>query len=233
MGDPADLAAARAQSAILDGISCASPLDCTAVGSFTNTAGAAFPLTESRSQAIWSMQQPPSAVVVEPGTLNAVSCTSPGSCVSVGSVNGTSMTTLTLAEAWDGMTWSVQTTANPVVTPVLLQVSLDAVSCASQTACTAIGGGPHDDPLLVERWDGANWTVQSTPTTSDATTLDAISCPTPTACTAVGGRSTTGAAAAWSIGTVPCGQCSSLSQSAGSAARCKRCRAHLTTRARQ
>lgn len=181
-----------AQSAILDGISCASPLDCTAVGSFTNTAGAAFPLTESRSQAIWSMQQPPSAVVVEPGTLNAVSCTSPGSCVSVGSVNGTSMTTLTLAEAWDGMTWSVQTTANPVVTQVALQVSLDAVSCASQTACTAIGGGPHDDPLLVERWDGANWTVQSTPTTSDATTLDAISCPTPTACTAVGGQSADG-----------------------------------------
>jgi hypothetical protein len=180
-----------AQSATLTGIACVSPLDCTAVGNFTNNAGAVFPLVESRRHATWSMQQPPNAVVViEPGGFNAVSCTSNSACIAVGSLSDTSATTLPLAEQWDGMTWSVQTAANPVVTPGA-EASLGAVSCASQTACTAVGGGPYGTPSLVERWDGASWSIQSTPS-PNSTTLDAISCPSATDCTAVGGQGSNG-----------------------------------------
>jgi len=171
----------EAQSAILAGISCVSQRDCTAVGTFTNSAGAAFPLAESRRHATWSMQQAPNAVVVEPGGFNAVSCASSSACIAVGSLSDTSQTTMTLAEQWDGMTWSVQATANPVVTPGT-EASLGAVSCASQTACMALGGG------LIERWDGANWNIQSTPSVEGAT-LDAVSCSSETACTAVGQQS--------------------------------------------
>ena len=163
-----------------------SHLECTAVGNFTNSAGAAFPLAESRRHATWSMQQPPNAVVVEPGGFNAVSCTSSSACIAVGSLSDTSQTTITLAEQWDGMTWSVQTTANPAVTPGT-EASLGAVSCAAPTACMAVGGGLYGIPSLVEWWNGANWNIQSTPV-GDAK-LDAVSCVSDTSCTAVGGDS--------------------------------------------
>ena len=174
-----------AQSTSLVGISCVSHLDCTAVGEFTNSAGAAFPLAESRRQAVWSMQQLSNAVVVEPGGFNAVSCTSSSACVAVGSLSDTTQVTITLAEQWQGMTWSVQTTANPAVTPGT-GVSLNAVSCASPTACMAVGGGLYGIPSLVEWWNGANWSLESTPSV-DGAVLDAVSCVSDTSCTAVGG----------------------------------------------
>ena len=175
----------EAQSAILAGVSCVSSLDCTAVGTFTNGAGAAFPFAESRRHGTWSMQQPPNAVVVEPGGFNAVSCTSSNACMAVGSLSDTSQTTLPLAEQWDGVTWTVQATANPVVTPGT-EASLGAVSCASPTACMAVGGGLYGIPSLVEWWNGANWKIQSTASVEGAT-LDAVSCASDTSCITVGG----------------------------------------------
>jgi hypothetical protein len=70
-------------------------------------------------------------------------------------------------------------------------VTLDAVSCSSADACTAVGSFVNvlgKTTPLAERWDGSSWTVQSTPNPPGATsaTLSAVSCWSATVCTAVG-----------------------------------------------
>jgi hypothetical protein len=68
---------------------------------------------------------------------------------------------------------------------------LDAVSCASTTACTAVGHyltATNAYAMLAETGNGTSWTVQSAPTPSGTTIagLTGISCTSTSACTAVG-----------------------------------------------
>jgi hypothetical protein len=92
----------------------------------------------------------------------------------------------TLIESWDGTSWTVLPSPNPDV-----GVNIDAlygVSCASATACTAVGdsttsGG--ESPTLIESWDGTSWTVVPSPS-SAAGVLYGVSCTSATACTAAG-----------------------------------------------
>jgi hypothetical protein len=68
---------------------------------------------------------------------------------------------------------------------------LFGVSCASATACTAVGRtfGPSDvspDRTLVERWNGKRWSIQRSPNRSAAGELNAVSCFSASACVAVG-----------------------------------------------
>lgn len=72
-----------------------------------------------------------------------------------------------------------------------LQSELYGVSCASASACTAVGhyvSAAGTTVSLAERWDGTTWAVQSTPNPSDATAsyLNGASCTSASACTAVG-----------------------------------------------
>jgi len=70
---------------------------------------------------------------------------------------------------------------------------LDAVSCASRTACVAVGydrpgnipGRPNATVPLIERFDGAGWRVERSPTLVDSA-LDGVSCASRTVCVAVG-----------------------------------------------
>jgi hypothetical protein len=95
---------------------------------------------------------------------------------------------LTLAERWNGSSWAVRATPNPAGAT---QSFLNAVSCISATACTAVGiytdsGG--NNLTLAERWDGSNWAIQATPNPSvaSASYLLGLSCTAATACIAVG-----------------------------------------------
>jgi hypothetical protein len=118
------------------------------------------------------------------GLFFGVACTPTGSCIAVGYFSGTNSS---LAEQWDGTSWSV------LPLPVLLtepgeQSELLGVSCASGS-CTAVGwaglGGDYS-PVAV-RWSGT--TVTSLDTTSAAssrTELYGVSCASPTTCTGVG-----------------------------------------------
>ena len=69
---------------------------------------------------------------------------------------------------------------------------LEAVSCSSAPACTAVGtyeSSTHVEATLAERWDGTGWSIQTTkdPTGNQAgNELGGVSCPSATACTAVG-----------------------------------------------
>jgi hypothetical protein len=63
-------------------------------------------------------------------------------------------------------------------------------SCATASACTAVGSVPKGarNLTLAERWNGSHWTVQKTPSPAGAevSSLVSVSCPTTTSCTTVG-----------------------------------------------
>jgi hypothetical protein len=87
----------------------------------------------------------------------------------------------TLAEAWNGSTWTMQAAPNPSGSQ---NAVLREVSCTSAAACTAVG--ESSGRTLAERWNGANWTIQSTPNPAGLPALSGVSCTSSTSCTAVG-----------------------------------------------
>jgi hypothetical protein len=197
-----------AQSSSLSGVSCTSATACTAVGN----AGGQL-LAERWDGTNWTIQPTPIPAGARGGFLQGVSCTSATACTAVGGYTVSSTgDQLTLAERWDGTTWTIQPTPNPSYGP--LGVSLGGVSCTSATACTAVGetfdpGG--NAATLAERWDGTNWTIQPTPNPAAFSSLFGVSCPSATACTAVGGYETVGNATlaerwdgtSWTIQSTP------------------------------
>src|SRR6516165_10072849 len=60
----------------------------------------------------WQIQKSADATLPG-GQIESVSCVTPTACTSVGSYSNTSGTTVTLAEAWDGTSWTKQSTPNP------------------------------------------------------------------------------------------------------------------------
>jgi hypothetical protein len=97
-----------------------------------------------------------------------------------------------LAESSTNNSWSLQTVPSPTDSNLL------AVSCASETACVAVGNtgvrataeGVRGKPAA-EAWNGITWSTQQTPTSSiDVdTSLNGVSCTSPTTCIAVGSSS--------------------------------------------
>jgi len=101
--------------------------------------------------------------------------------MAVGSYTGDKKASGTLAETWTTGGWAVQaTTSNPTET-------LASVSCPTASSCTAIGVS-IDPGLLVQRWDGASWSVDATtkPAVGFGSALVSLSCPGLGACTGVG-----------------------------------------------
>ena len=187
---------ADARVSTLWGVSCASATACTAVGSYSiiGTYHIYLPLAERWNGRRWSIQRTPTPSGTTDSFLGGVSCASPTACTAVGSyVKGVLGNTLSLVERWNGRRWSIQRTPNPADATVS---SLSGVSCASATACTAVGGasivldsGATENPTLVERWNGRRWSIQRTPNPTGPVVsgLGGVSCASATVCTAVGG----------------------------------------------
>jgi hypothetical protein len=172
----------------LAAVSCTGTTACTAAGSYENDAGDEAALAERWDGTAWTVQATPSPAGVSSSEFAGVSCASPQTCVAVGASLNSAGVVQTLAERWDGSTWTVQATPNPGGATLS---ELSAVSCASPRACTAAGyysNSPGTVQTLAETWNGTAWTVQATPTPDGATlsALFAISCASPRACTAVG-----------------------------------------------
>ena len=172
----------QATPSSLSAVSCPAANACVAVGS----AGGGT-LAEAWNGATWALQTTPTTGSGVP-TLSGVSCTSSSACIAVGTSGyGGSGRPPTLAERWNGTTWTIQTTPNPSGGGVLA-----GGSCASPTVCTAVGNYLNSSGIhvtLAETWNGTTWTVRTTPNPAGATssTLSAVSCPPATnACTAVG-----------------------------------------------
>jgi hypothetical protein len=176
----------------LSGVSCTSPSACTAVGGYTNQAGTGVTLAERWDGTSWTIQPTPNPTSVSAAGLNAVSCSSASACTAVGGYDTTGVTDVTLAERWDGTSWTIQTTPNSAGNGNLL----NGVSCASATACTAVGQVTSGliTSTLAERWNGIAWTIQPTPNPAgakDFSVFQGVSCASASACTAVGWYSDT------------------------------------------
>jgi hypothetical protein len=136
----------------------------------------------------WAIQPTPNPPGASGSLLNGVSC-SAASCTAAGWWYSPSASAeLTLAERWDGTSWAIQATPNPTGAADTL---LEAVSCPTATACTAVGitTSPTSNPAAVaEAWNGVTWVVQptSSPAKAQATELSGVSCVTAATCTAVG-----------------------------------------------
>jgi hypothetical protein len=134
------------------------------------------------------MQSTPEPADATSSALSGVSCTSSTACTAVGNYFNSAGARVTLAELWDGTSWTAQSTPNPADAT---SSGLAGVSCTSIMACTAVGqyfNSAGVGVTLTELWDGTNWTVPSTPNPANAkeSALSGVSCTSSTACTAVG-----------------------------------------------
>jgi len=157
----------------LNGVSCTSPASCTTVGWSATVQGPdefgpPTTLVQHWNGTTWSTITSPN-----PGTTNsqlgAVSCTSTTNCVAVGqdtNAGDRDSAFQTSVERWNGTTWS--TIASPNSASATNSV-LAGVSCTSTTNCVAVGSyttATVPSAGLFEHWNGATWSIVTTPTPS-------------------------------------------------------------------
>ncbi len=122
------------------------------------------------------------------GALEWTSCASATTCEAVGYDKSTSGTIVPLAERWNGSEWSIQATPIPAGAKSTV---LEWISCVPGGACEATGHYENGSGVVVtlaERWNGSEWSLQSTPNPEGASLSDLrqVSCVSATLCTAVG-----------------------------------------------
>jgi hypothetical protein len=170
-----------------DGVSCSARAACEATGE-TGSPGHTVGLAEGWDGVAWAVQPTARVAGARTSVLAGLSCSSPAMCTAVGSFLSQAGTTATLAERWDGSTWTLLATPNPSGSS---GAELSGLSCASSSACVAVGsssGGAAALQTLAERWDGSAWSLQPTPNPTGAqrSVLSGVSCLSANACVAVG-----------------------------------------------
>ncbi len=197
-------------------VSCGSAKSCMAVGINPNSGCGA--LAEHWDGHSWSIQRAVNQCNVD--QLNGVSCTSANSCAAVGyldigACDSSSDYFAPVLGFWKRGRWSLHQTSklsckNPKGSNQ--GATMTAVSCKTESACVAVGVG-YRAPII-ERWDGNQWSRQSSalPSASD---LLGISCASRSTCTAVGSRGHSPlverwTGAAWSTEQTPGGRGSHL-----------------------
>ena len=171
-------------------VSCVAANMCEAVGDWLAPGGELprpLTLAEVWKGKAWALQPTPSPHALPDSGLTGVSCTSASFCSAVGSnFDPVSAVSATLAERWNGTSWSVQSTPSPAGGSF---TALNGVSCTTTTACEAVGTVQQaSEEALAEAWDGRSWTIQRgvAPAGAISNFLDAVSCVTASFCEAVG-----------------------------------------------
>jgi hypothetical protein len=186
----------------LYGVSCPTETDCIAVGE----QGAPYAVQWNGST--WSTETVPDSAA---GNLHEAACSAVADCVAVGNNGG-----VTLAARWNGTSWSIQQSVNPIGAAT---AQFAAVSCPTSTDCIAGGqytqytGSGGLQAALSEDWEGTSWKQQQLSPNFDLGSLSGVSCPGATTCTAVGpgnppvdGPSAlTGYGTSWSEQSLPLG----------------------------
>ena len=189
------------EQATFNAVSCVPRQACIAVGSSEAAVDVGFALAEDFDGAGWTVQATVPSLDPFPGdarhylssALDGVSCSSVKSCMAVGTTDSNGQGT-TLAERWNGVTWTLEKTPIPPRAAADSGAQLYGISCSSATACTAVGyyyDRNADDFLLAERWDGRQWSYQRTPRARGAdASSGGVSCPLTTFCMLVEGPRT-------------------------------------------
>jgi hypothetical protein len=147
-----------------------------------------------KAAASWKVVKSPNPLGLYNGVLNGIACPAATECIGVGDGSTTGSTLGTLIQNWNGTAWSPVASPNPTGADAAYP-QLNAVSCPTATACTAVGTTlltSNDSVSLVEQMTStskkATWSVVASPDLSGAssTVLTAVSCPDTTTCFAVG-----------------------------------------------
>lgn len=172
-----------ARNVEFNGVSCASSSSCIAVGVLATENGL-HPVAADWDGTGWSVQ----TMSEIPGTTDeplSVSCISNTACMAVGDYGpGDGFPQHTLAEWWNGTSWTIESTPNPAGNN-----QLKGVSCVSAEACTAVGSAVNVSAYstLAEHWDGTSWTIEPTPSPpGTGSWLTTVSCPSSLLCLAGG-----------------------------------------------
>jgi hypothetical protein len=186
---------------------CVTTSDCWAVGAVLGAAGGGSPtgsLAEHWDGTRWSIVPSPTPSGAVGAILQSVTCTTRSNCWAVGfGTDDTGAALHALVERWNGASWSI---VGAAATGQAFD-QLDSVTCATTTDCWAVGAAgavqqnPNFLPIfpaaasdqgLIERWNGAAWSV--VPSVSSASPdggyLSSVTCPTAAECWASGSVTT-------------------------------------------
>ena len=177
----------RPGDSAFDAISCATTSVCMAVGS-----AGGLTLAEAWNGSSWSVVATPSPVTTAYSELDGVSCLGVSDCQAVGYNHDTVVgADITLAESWNGSTWSIIPSPAPGSNVGLASV-LSAISCVNTSQCLAVGSNQTtqsgNQVTLSERWTGSAWVLQPSPSPKGSiySELDGVSCQSTGPCMAVG-----------------------------------------------
>jgi hypothetical protein len=172
------------QNNYLSGVTCTSASDCWAVGYYRGDQT----LIERWDGTSWAIVSSPNTSATQNNELYGVTCVSASDCWAVGRYSN-GMLGLTLIEHWDGTSWSIVTSPNPLITQTNW---LYAVTCVSASDCWAVGDAYNRITstweTLTERWDGTSWTIVSSANTGPTqhNHLFGVTCVSASDCWAVG-----------------------------------------------
>jgi hypothetical protein len=200
---------AGAQRAYISAVSCTGPGSCVAVGSYLDSGGDAQAMIVTETAGAWaraSILTPPAPSSLDPsGTaLDGISCTAAGYCVAVGSyVDGANHVQAMIATQSAGGSWGVgELTDLPSLanaTPTYPDgATLDSVSCADASDCTAVGSYLSNanglQAMAVSETSGVWGSAQmlalpgnATNSSSQTAVLATVACTSPGNCSAAGG----------------------------------------------
>lgn len=178
----------------LYGVTCLTSSWCMAVGTYDSTGSWSLtPMIQSWDGTTWSVVSSPLTSGAYNNGLSGISCLSTSWCIAVGLAEAAAVPSSTLIEQWNGSTWSIVPSPNPGTeagtnTGTGLNNDLDSVSCTTISSCIAVGYyfTPSVQHTLVESWNGASWSVVSSPNPGPVDELYGVSCTSVSACVAVG-----------------------------------------------
>jgi hypothetical protein len=204
----------------LDGVTCATPTHCVAVGTAEAQTAAQTGLIDTWNGRHWTKRRFGAKVV-----LNSVSCSSASDCWAAGFIEHTSTGVLIRIDASgdhlvDSPTkgalesvscptattcWAVgdkliglsNGTWQAYANPTQFYGTFASISCVTDTSCTVVGDRGMGSGTWAGAWDGSAWTALSTPSGKGA--FQGVSCPDATLCVAAGftGRGLGRALVAW------------------------------------
>jgi len=118
----------------LNGVTCPTTQFCQAAGWYFNSSNDEAPAADVWNGSTWVAHAPPLPAGVMTAPLAGVACATADFCAAVGQ-QSPAISTSTLAEVWNGTSWSLRTTPNPAPG----DSSLTAVSCDAAGTCTGVG----------------------------------------------------------------------------------------------
>ena len=196
----------------VSGVTCPSASECMVSGGLAEDGQPGAVAATTNGGANWAaVFSFPYAV----SNLFAVSCPSPSVCTTVGGTTGPGESSGDFGPGVGPGVVLNSTDGGAVWTPQALPAGtgpLSAVSCASTSACEALGSDPYvGAPFIVGTTDGgATWQSQTAP--SGIQYLTQIACPSTSACTGIGETSagpaiigTTDGGTTWTTETAPPG----------------------------